>query len=35
VDGVIGAGDFRLSPEELAEIDQFRHKAEPRASATG
>jgi len=33
VDGVIGAADFRLSPEELAEIDQFRYKAEPRASA--
>jgi aryl-alcohol dehydrogenase-like predicted oxidoreductase len=33
VDGVIGAADFRLSPEEVAEIDRFRHNAEPRASA--
>jgi aryl-alcohol dehydrogenase-like predicted oxidoreductase len=33
VDGVIGAADFRLSPEELAEIDSFRH-SEPRASAS-
>jgi aryl-alcohol dehydrogenase-like predicted oxidoreductase len=33
VEGVIGAGDFRLSPEEVAEIEEFRHKAEPRASA--
>lgn len=30
VDGVIGAADFRLSQEELAEIDRFRHS---RASA--
>ena len=33
VEGVIGAGDFRLSPEEVAEIEEFRHKAEPRAPA--
>src|ERR1700680_103869 len=35
VDGVIGAADFRLNPEELAEIDRFLHKAEPRALASG
>ena len=31
VDGVIGAGDFRLSPAEIAEIDSFR--AKPLAQA--
>lgn len=33
VDGVIGAADFRLSQEELAEIDRFR-QSKPRASAS-
>ncbi|HEX4596022.1 MAG TPA: aldo/keto reductase [Bryobacteraceae bacterium] len=33
VDGVIGAAEFRLSPEELTEIDKFR-QAEPRVSAS-
>jgi aryl-alcohol dehydrogenase-like predicted oxidoreductase len=31
VDGVIGAADFRLSPEELQEIDAFRNKASTAA----
>jgi aryl-alcohol dehydrogenase-like predicted oxidoreductase len=26
VDGVIGAAEFRLSPEEIAEIDGFNHQ---------
>src|SRR5579864_3334981 len=35
VEGVIGAAEFRLSPEELAEIERRFHKAEPRVSASG
>ncbi|HEX4595966.1 MAG TPA: aldo/keto reductase, partial [Bryobacteraceae bacterium] len=33
VDGVIRAAEFRLSPEELTEIDKFR-QPEPRVSAS-
>jgi len=33
VEGVIGAADFRLNPEELQEIDEFRAQAAAPASA--
>jgi aryl-alcohol dehydrogenase-like predicted oxidoreductase len=32
VDGVIGAAEFRLNPEELAEIDRFRNPAVQRTA---
>jgi aryl-alcohol dehydrogenase-like predicted oxidoreductase len=34
VEGVIGAGDFRLSADELAEIDQFRAAQSSTVAAT-
>jgi hypothetical protein len=35
VDGVIGAAEFRLNQEELAEIDRFRSQPTPLRSRVG